>query len=280
MLLVVFALAACSPTANEDAVSPTIDLTVPSADVVAGEATTEALADPQEGVGGGAEETESETAGSEAESTDLAAFIAELESAVTEKDYAQMQALASEPIAVGAWRSEWRMYEPATMAQEFQNGSLPAPTAVTFTGLTDDEMAALLGQPPATMFSPDTNMVAALHSSGWGESGTDEAILFVVEEENQYSWYAFLYTVGPFAGLEPQGEVIDTDVEFIIAVQDVVMYDGPGENFNEIGGIFEGQTAKVTGQYSTNGWWRVICPDDTIGDCWVSNGTDFTAIVE
>jgi Tol biopolymer transport system component len=49
------------------------------------------------------------------------------------------------------------------------------------------------------MFSPDTNIVAALHSSGWGESSIDDAILFVAEVDGTYSWYAFLYTNGRFA---------------------------------------------------------------------------------
>ena len=257
-------LAACNSTEAE--VSPTIELTVPSVETVVVEPTAEATAEPEV----------AEPEAIEAESSDLAAFIMNLETAVINKDFATMQNLASDPIGVGAWRSEWRMMEPGLMAEQFQNGSLPAPTAVAFTGLSDDEMTALIGQPPASMFSPDTNMVAALHSNGWGENGSDEAILFIVEEDGQYSWYAFLYTAGAFADAYTAGEVIETEVEFVIAVQDVTMYDGPGENFNEIGGIFDGQTAKVTGQFSENGWWRVICPDDTIGDCWVTNDTDFT----
>ena len=129
----------------------------------------------------------------------LDAFIAQLQTAVTNQDYAQMQALMSDPIIVGAWRSEWRLYTPDQMIAEFQNGALPAPLAVQFTRLSDDEMTQRIGQPPATMFGPETNMVAALFSTGWGQSTSDEAILFVVEKDGVYTWSAFLYTNGRFA---------------------------------------------------------------------------------
>ncbi len=257
-------LAACNSTEAE--VSPTIELTVPSVETIVTEPTVAVTAEP----------TSTEPEIIETEGADLATFITTLETAITNQDFAQMQTLANDPIGVGAWRSEWRMLEPNQMAEQFKNGALPAPTAVTFTGLSDDEITALIGQPPASMFGPDTNLAAALHTNGWGQDGSDDAILFIVEEEGQFSWFAFLYTAGTFADANTVGEVIETEVEFIIAIQDVTMYDGPGENFNEIGGIFDGQTAKVTGQFSENGWWRVICPDDTVGDCWVTNDTAFT----
>lgn len=135
----------------------------------------------------------------EPETNGLVAFVQELETAVSNQDYADMQALMSDPIGVGAWRSEWRMYDPAQAMEEFQNAALPAPLAVEFTGLSIDEMTDLIGQPPASMFGPGINVVAALHSTGWGQSTNDEAILFVVEEDGRYIWSAFLYTNGSFA---------------------------------------------------------------------------------
>jgi hypothetical protein len=272
MVLFLLVLAACSSDGGQ--VSPTLQPTAPAATAAILEPTVEPTATVEPTVAPTAEPTE-EPEVVEPEGAELDAFIMSLETAVTDQDFAQMAALANEPIAIGGWRSEWRMYDPAQMSTEFQNGSLPAPTDVIFTGLTDEEITALIGQPPATMFSPDTNYAAALHSSGWGEDGTDDAILFIVEEDGQYSWFAFLYTFGAFADANQVGEVIETDVAYIMAMQDVTMYDGPNESFNVIGGVADGQTALVTGQFSENGWWRVICPDDTIGDCWVTNDTDF-----
>jgi inhibitor of cysteine peptidase len=65
-------------------------------------------------------------------------------------------------------------------------------------------------------------------------------------------------------------DVSPTDVKFVLAQQDVSIYGGPGTQFSVIGNIAAGQTAKVTGVSSENNWWRVMCPDDTVGDCWVS----------
>jgi uncharacterized protein YgiM (DUF1202 family) len=65
-------------------------------------------------------------------------------------------------------------------------------------------------------------------------------------------------------------DVYPTDVEYVLAQQDVQIYGGPGTQYSIVGNVASGQTAKVTGVSSDNNWWRVMCPDDTVGDCWVS----------
>ena len=130
-------------------------------------------------------------------------FVQQLQRFLVDPNYGYMQATMSDPIAVGAWRSEWRMYDPAQMVAEFQNNALPAPSAVQFTGLSTEEITGLIGQPPASLFDPATNVVAALHSTGWGQSAGDEAILFITEQDGRYVWSAFLYTTGPFADASP-----------------------------------------------------------------------------
>jgi hypothetical protein len=208
------------------------------------------------------------------ETNDLATFVEQLQTAVANQDYTAMQAAMSDPIAVGGWRSEWRMYEPNQTVAEFQSDALPAPLAVLFSGLSDEELTDELGQTPASMFGPQSNVVTALHTTGWGQTGNDEAILFVTEQDGDYKWSAFLYTFGSFAQNDTANSdphpFVETDVNHVMAQQDVVIYSGPGETYDEIGGIFDGQTALVTGQSEDGNWWRVICPDDTIGDCWVA----------
>ena len=141
-----------------------------------------------------------ETAATEAPAADeLATFIEQLQTAVTSQMWAEIPTFMSDPIAIGAWRSEWRMYTPADTMAAFQNASLPSPLSVQFTGLTDDELTTLIGQPPATIFGPEINVVAALHSTGWGQSISDEAILFVTEQDGRYTWSGFLYANGRFA---------------------------------------------------------------------------------
>jgi hypothetical protein len=54
------------------------------------------------------------------------------------------------------------------------------------------------------------------------------------------------------------------------------MYDGPGETNTEIGVVAGGMTAAVTGVSADGLWWRVICPDGTEGDCWISADPQLT----
>lgn len=63
--------------------------------------------------------------------------------------------------------------------------------------------------------------------------------------------------------------VQETDVQFVMAQQDVAILAGPGAEFAEVGQVFAGQTARVTGLSEDGQWWRVICPDDNIGNCFV-----------
>ena len=74
--------------------------------------------------------------------------------------------------------------------------------------------------------------------------------------------------------------VTDTPVPYVVAVQDVIIYSGPDESYEVVGDIFDGQTARVTGAGYNNNWWRVICPDDTIGNCWVTGDLEFVVPVE
>jgi hypothetical protein len=54
------------------------------------------------------------------------------------------------------------------------------------------------------------------------------------------------------------------------------MRSGTSTSYNIIGWVAAGQTAKVTGISSDNSWWRVVCPDNTIGNCWVTAGNQYT----
>ncbi len=62
-----------------------------------------------------------------------------------------------------------------------------------------------------------------------------------------------------------------TDVQYVRAKQDINIRKGPGVQYDIVGGVYAGQTAKVTGVTNADAtWWRVICPDGNVGDCWVS----------
>ncbi len=81
----------------------------------------------------------------------------------------------------------------------------------------------------------------------------------------------FLETTSP-APLPPPAAatVVTTTVPLVQALVDVNIYSGPGENYGLMGNIFGGQIAQVTGVMPDGTWWRVICPDGTVGSCFVS----------
>jgi uncharacterized protein YgiM (DUF1202 family) len=82
----------------------------------------------------------------------------------------------------------------------------------------------------------------------------------------------------PAAG-KPAPEVVlvqPTDVQYILMHTDLNLRAGPGLEFTVISKLFAGQIAKVTGISANGQWWRVMCPDDTIGNCWVSASPRYT----
>ena len=67
-----------------------------------------------------------------------------------------------------------------------------------------------------------------------------------------------------------------TEVEYVMARQDVTIYSGPSKNYRIVGSIAKGQINRVTGISANGDWWRVICPNGTTGSCWVSAKSKFT----
>lgn len=98
---------------------------------------------------------------------------------------------------------------------------------------------------PAFLFTPTSASAPAATSDGTDASPTTDA------------------TVDPT--LKP------TDVQYVRAKQDINIRNGPGTTYTIVGGVFAGQTAKVTGYKSADDqWWRVVCPISTTDTCWVS----------
>lgn len=78
-----------------------------------------------------------------------------------------------------------------------------------------------------------------------------------------------LQTAGGGTGAQPVS-VVPTSVQYIMAQQTVRIRTGPGTGFGVIGQVMAGQIAAVTGISSNGQWWRVICPDGSVGNCWVT----------
>ncbi|MEZ4662756.1 MAG: SH3 domain-containing protein [Caldilineaceae bacterium] len=71
-------------------------------------------------------------------------------------------------------------------------------------------------------------------------------------------------------------DIIETAVQYVQALVNVNMRSGPGTDYGIVGSIFAGQTARVTGVMPDGGWWRAICPDDSVGSCFVVNDPSLT----
>lgn len=89
--------------------------------------------------------------------------------------------------------------------------------------------------------------------------------------------FRFLDATNPTPLPQPAAsDVITTEVQTIQALVNVNIRSGPGTTYDVVGRVFAGQTAQVTGSTPDTGWWRVICPDGTVGNCFVVNDPSLT----
>ena len=64
--------------------------------------------------------------------------------------------------------------------------------------------------------------------------------------------------------------VVDTAVTYVVGLTIAVgIYSGPDFDYNPVGDIVWAETIPVTGQSEDGQWWRVLCPDNRVGSCWV-----------
>lgn len=97
------------------------------------------------------------------------------------------------------------------------------------------------------------------------------------------SFRFFTETTGSGAVITPAplprpeaADVAPSEVQYIQALVNVNIRSGPGANYGVVGSIFAGQTAQVTGVMPDGGWWRVICPDGSVGSCFAVNDPSLT----
>lgn len=71
------------------------------------------------------------------------------------------------------------------------------------------------------------------------------------------------------SGIQPIS-VVGTSVKYITALQTVRMRSGPGTGYSVIGQLHAGQVIAVSGISGNAQWWRVLCSNGSVGNCWVS----------
>jgi hypothetical protein len=65
-------------------------------------------------------------------------------------------------------------------------------------------------------------------------------------------------------------------VAFVMPQVNVNLRSGPGMAFEIVGWVAEGQVVRVTGVSDDHNWWRMVCPNDTSDDCWITAQPQYT----
>jgi hypothetical protein len=74
-------------------------------------------------------------------------------------------------------------------------------------------------------------------------------------------------------------DVYPTEVEYVMAQQDIQIHAGVGGSPTIVGEVFAGQVAQVTGKNFDGTWWQIVCPNGE-GSCWVSADPTMTQPTE
>lgn len=133
---------------------------------------------------------------------DLDAFVAQLETALTDQDWAQVQAFMAPTFVIGYWREQ--VYPPVDAAQaagHIRTFLLPAgPPAFPE---PDAPLSVLVDNPdPLSLWAPELQVVRLVYSRGWGPDGLGEAILAIGRTDDGYAWVGVLAAPRGFARLE------------------------------------------------------------------------------
>ena len=208
---------------------------------------------------------------------DTSAFQQALVDALNRRDYELQRVMMDDLFTIGYWLSEGTENTPEEAIAQLQNNLLNATSPITAD--YNKDLSDLLGTDPGTILGPEIGEASPVFVSGLGAEGKDEGVLFVAKQpDGELYWHGLLFAKDGFAQPAPEPvptvpvdmNAYETNVKYVMALQDVNIRSGPGTQFRILSYIAEGQTAKVTGVNANGNWWRVICRDDSVGSCWVS----------
>jgi uncharacterized protein YraI len=210
---------------------------------------------------------------------DMENFKQMLVQALNAKDYETLRLMMDKSLTIAHWRSQGNAYDVETSLEQLKSNHLSANTSIT-ADFAKDLTTLPDGTDPFSVFRLDVGPNHMLFVSGWGPEGKAEAILYMnYLLDGSLYWHSVLVAKDGFAEklvIAPvtvppvDMNAYPTNVKYVLAQKDVRMRNGPGTQFSIIGWVAAGQTAKVTGVNFNGSWWRVICPDDRVGSCWVS----------
>lgn len=197
-------------------------------------------------------------------------FEESLLNALRDHDFGSMRSLMAKNFMIAYWRSEGNITPSDDAIQELQQYHIGKNTRLSFER-NRDLSRILDGNDAMSVLPPDVDEHKAIYVSGWGVDGQNDAILYTARtSKGELYWHGILVTADEFTQDPGTFPVVPTDVKWVMANLDLPMYSGPGSQYREISYVAGGMTAMVTGSSQDGKWWRVICPDDTVGDCWVT----------
>lgn len=212
---------------------------------------------------------------------DVSQFKQVLVDGLNARNYDLLRVLMDESLVIAHWQSEGQSYAPELAVEQLRMSLLNSSSAINAD--PNKDLAALLGMDPVTLAGPEVIEASPLFASGWGSEGKDESILFVARRpDGGLYWYGLLFAKDGFTkavpntGSNPDTNVYTTDVQYIMAQENVLIRNGPGTDFGVVGRVFSGQTVRITGTNASGSWWRVACPDGSVGGCWVSADSSLT----
>ncbi|MFN8470273.1 MAG: hypothetical protein U0X20_32260, partial [Caldilineaceae bacterium] len=218
------------------------------------------------------------------------AFVADMIAAIVTRNDAALQAMMGSPFVWASWQGTAEELTPADAIVRMQNELVQNAMSLTFVAppVIDDWMR---GVDPLTIWSEGVEPVAVVGVGGLGENGQDEAILVVAQYPNgSYYWYGLLaapggfanqsgdpptvIVVGPAAPATPQMNILPTDVQQVLVLGAVGIFEAPSGLSKQVGTTVRGQTFAVLGVSADGQWWAVPCPS-TGGTCWISANPTF-----
>jgi hypothetical protein len=205
---------------------------------------------------------------------ELNVFAERLARAMEGRDFDALRSMMRERFAIATWNTQLLEFTSEEALQQLGQDALAAgatPSVIFGT----DVPALLEGADPLALWGPVANPVRALHVMGLGRDAKREAVIVIGRDAagNQFYWHGILLPPDAYfhTTITPEpGEVVPTDAQYVMALDDVNMRSGPGLNYAVAGKVTEGQIARVSGRSADGQRWRVVCAQDASGFCWVS----------
>lgn len=128
---------------------------------------------------------------------ELPSFKAQMVEALNARDYDRLRSMMGQPFMIAYWRSEGTDNTPDQAIEQLQLNLLNSSSPIVSDESRD--LTALLGMDPVTIVGPEVVQASPLFTSGWGQDGRDEAILFIAENpDGSFYWYGVLFAIDGF----------------------------------------------------------------------------------